>query len=257
LQRRRRAPAPRRRKHPVVAAAAAARQGRHAPTPRALRPPTSPYARGEARLAEPAPPSSQRESDDGKTSPRRRHRARRRRRGQTKTRVARRRQVCHKFLQRPLLRRRCTVALVLRRCRRRSATTSPAAHAAGDTDQAYARDRVGCRSPISRWDCPAHSRGEDEGYVGDRRHPPRLGPRRRRLGLAATAATATPGGGGTAGLPCPCTHARHEDGLAADAGAGHRCRLFATLYGPGSPALPCTVVDAQRIPPFRFRCSFH
>jgi len=85
LQRRRRAPAPRRRKHPVVAAAAAARQQRCAITPRALRPPTSPYARAEARLAEPAPPSSQRESEDGKTSPRRRHRARRRRRGQTKT----------------------------------------------------------------------------------------------------------------------------------------------------------------------------
>jgi len=78
LQRRRRAPAPRRRKHPVVAAAAAARQGRRAPTPRALRPPTSPYARGEARLAEPASPSSRRESDDGKTFPSRRHRARRR-----------------------------------------------------------------------------------------------------------------------------------------------------------------------------------
>jgi len=91
FQRRRRAPAPHRRKHPVSAAAAAARQGRCAPTPRALRPPTSAYARGKARLVEPAPPSSQRESDDGKTSPRRRHRARPRRRGQAKTRVARRR----------------------------------------------------------------------------------------------------------------------------------------------------------------------
>ena len=91
VQRRRRAPAPRRPKHPVDAAAAAARQGRCAPTPRALRPAASPYARGEARLPEPAPPSSQRESDVGKTSPRRRHRARRRRRGQAKTRVARRR----------------------------------------------------------------------------------------------------------------------------------------------------------------------
>ena len=77
LQRRRRAPAPRRRKHPAVAAAAAARQRRRAPMPRALRPSTSSYARGEARLAELAPPSSQRESDDEKTSPRRRHRARR------------------------------------------------------------------------------------------------------------------------------------------------------------------------------------
>jgi len=85
LQRRRRDPAPRRRKHPVGGAGAAARQGRCDPTPRALRPPTSPYARGKARLAEPAPPSSQRESDDGKTSPRRRHSARRRRRRQVKT----------------------------------------------------------------------------------------------------------------------------------------------------------------------------
>jgi len=85
LQRRRRAPAPRRRKHSVVAAAAVARQGRCAATPRALRPPTSAYARGKARLAEPAPPSSQRESDDGKTSPRRRHSARRGRCGQAKT----------------------------------------------------------------------------------------------------------------------------------------------------------------------------
>jgi len=85
LQRRRRAPAPRRRKHPVNAAAATARQGRCVPTPRALRPLTSAYAMGKARLAEPAPPSSQRESDDGKTSSRRRHRARRRRRGQAKT----------------------------------------------------------------------------------------------------------------------------------------------------------------------------
>jgi len=84
LQRRRRAPAPRRRRHPIAAAAAAARQGRCAPTPRAVRPPTSPYTRGEARLAEPAPPSSQRESEDGKISPRRRHRAHRRRRGQAK-----------------------------------------------------------------------------------------------------------------------------------------------------------------------------
>jgi len=75
LQRRRRAPAPRRWKHPVVAAAAAARQGRCASTPRALRPPTSPYATGKARLTEPAPPPSQRESDGGKASPRRRHRA--------------------------------------------------------------------------------------------------------------------------------------------------------------------------------------
>jgi len=85
LQRRRRASAPRRKKHPVVAAAAAARQGRCAPTPRVLRPPIFPYTRGKARLAEPATPSSQRESDDGKTSPRRRHRARRRRREQART----------------------------------------------------------------------------------------------------------------------------------------------------------------------------
>ena len=69
LQRCRRAPAPRRRKHPVVAAAAAARQGRRALTPRELRPPTSPYSRGEARLAGPAPPSSQRESAYGRPTP--------------------------------------------------------------------------------------------------------------------------------------------------------------------------------------------
>jgi len=69
VQRRRRAPASRRQKHLVIAAAAAARQERRALTPRALRPPTYLYARGKARLAEPAPPSSQRKSDDGKTSP--------------------------------------------------------------------------------------------------------------------------------------------------------------------------------------------
>jgi len=91
------ATAPLQQKHPVVAAAAAARQGRLAPTPRALRPPTSPYAREKTCLAEPAPPSSERESDDGKTSPRWRHRARGRRRGQSKRRVARRRQHGRRF----------------------------------------------------------------------------------------------------------------------------------------------------------------
>jgi len=76
LQRRRRAPEPRRRRHPVAAAAAAVRQGLWDPTPKASRLSTSSYARGDARLAEPALPSSQRESDDGKTSSRRCHRAR-------------------------------------------------------------------------------------------------------------------------------------------------------------------------------------
>jgi len=89
LQRRRREPAPRRWKHPAVATAAVAHQGPCAATPRALRPPTYPYATGKARLEEPAPPPSQRESDDGKTSPSRRHRAHRRRRSQAQTRVAR------------------------------------------------------------------------------------------------------------------------------------------------------------------------
>jgi len=92
LQQPRRAPAPRRWKHPVVAAAAAASQGRCAPMPRVLRPASFPYATGKARIAEPAPPSSQRKSVDGKTSTRRRHRAHRRRRGQSQTRVARWRQ---------------------------------------------------------------------------------------------------------------------------------------------------------------------
>jgi len=50
--------------------------------------------------------------------------------------------------------------------------------------------------------------------------------------LLATSATATPGGRGTAGPPSPRTYERHEDGTAADAGAGHRCRLFTTRDGP-------------------------
>jgi len=83
-----------------------------------------------------------------------------------------------------------------------------------------------------RLGCPAHSQKEDEGYVGDRRHPPRFGPRRRRPHRDATSATATPGEKGTAGPPSPRSYERHEDGMAADAGAGHRCRLFTTREGP-------------------------
>jgi len=149
LQRRRRAPAPRRRKHPVVAAAAAARQGRRAPTPRTLRPPTSPFARGETRIAGTAPPSLQRGSDDRKTSPRRRHRARRRRRGQTKTRGARRRHECRVLLKGPVTRSQYPSAPLLRPRRRRFATMSPATHAARDDDHAHFRDRLGCQSRIS------------------------------------------------------------------------------------------------------------
>jgi len=134
LQRRRRAPAPRRQKHPVFAAAATARQGRRTLTPRALWPPTTPYARGEARLAEPAPPSSQCKSDDGKTSPSRCHRPRRRRRRQTKTRCAHRPRGRRSFLEGPVLRRRYTGGPLLRPRCCRFGTTVPATHAARVAD---------------------------------------------------------------------------------------------------------------------------
>ena len=117
-------------------------------------------------------------------------------------------QDCRISLERPLLHRRCTVAPLLRLRSCRSATTSEqrTPHATLIGDMPAIGSASGHQQASIRLGCLSRSRRGDEGYVGNRRHPPQLGPRRRLPCRAATYATAPSGGGGTAGAPCTRTY---------------------------------------------------